>query len=383
MHILIAPNAFKNCLTAAEVADAIHDGLKESNLQFAAECFPIGDGGDGTGELITNKRNGTFNACYVSDPVGRKIKASFGLIDKGTTAVIEMADASGLRLLEKHELNPLKASSIGTGELMMRALDSGVKKIVVGVGGTATVDGGCGILKALGIRFLNEEQKELSAMPDSLHDLHSIDVSGLDERLLDCEVVVLCDVDNKLVGEEGAATIFGPQKGASQSDVEKLEMALTTFATVAFEQTGKDLSLLKSGGAAGGTAAGLYAFLNAKLVNGIDYFLELTDFDNALQKAAVVITGEGGIDEQTLNGKGPFGVASRAKRKGIPVIGLAGKVPIKTSETMRQYFDVLLSIGHEPSDLDSAMTCTFENLKRTAKELGNLVSLRTNCKTER
>lgn len=383
MHILIAPNAFKNCLTASEVAEAICCGLAKSELKFTSECFPIGDGGDGTGDLITKKRNGVTIPWDVHDPLRRKIKSSFGLIDEGQTAIIEMADASGLRLLSKDELNPLIASSYGTGELIKRALDSGVKKIIICVGGSATVDGGCGILQALGIRFLNANGEEISASPQSLTNLSAIDVSGLDKRILDCEVIILCDVDNKLLGIEGAASVFGPQKGAVGSDVERLEEALGKFAAIAFEQTGKDLSTIRSGGAAGGTAAGLYAFLNAKLVNGIEYFLELTDFDRALQKSDVVITGEGSIDEQTLNGKGPFGVACRAKWKGIPVIGLAGKVPIEMSKNMQQYFDVLLSIGHEPSDLTSAMRNSRKNLKRMANEVGRLLALRTNFNTKR
>jgi glycerate 2-kinase len=378
MHILIAPNAFKNCLSATAVAEAILQGLKKSTLQFTAECFPVGDGGDGTGELIIKQLNGATIFTEVHDPLGKKIKSSYGFIMESKTAIIEMADASGLRLLSKKELNPLKASSYGTGELIKQALDRGAKKIIIGIGGSATVDGGCGILKALGVRFLDSERKELPVLPEDLLNLNAIDFTGLDARIADCEIIVLCDVDTMLLGKNGAALVFGPQKGATQNDLEVLEKTLERFANIIIQQTGKDLVSLKSGGAAGGVAAGLYAVLNAKLVNGIDYFLNLTEFDKAIQRTNMVITGEGSIDEQTLNGKGPFGVAYRAKCKDIPVIGLAGKVPIEISNNLKKYFDVLLSIGNQPSDLDSALACTSENLKRTAKEIGSLLTLRIN-----
>lgn len=375
MHILISPNAFKHSLNAAEAAIAIQQGLMQSKLDCKCECFPIGDGGDGTGELIIKRCGGEFVDTETHDALERKIRASFGLIDEGKTAVIEMADASGIRLLKTDELNPLHATSFGTGEQIKIALDKGAKKIFVGMGGSATVDGGCGILKALGIRFLNAQKQDLTALPGGLTELASIDVSKLDERILDCGVVVLCDVDNILLGDQGSAAIFGPQKGASVDDVKKLDAALGRLTEVALQQTGKDMSAIKYGGTAGGAAAGLYAFLNAELVNGIDHFLELTGFDTALEKTNLVITGEGSIDEQTLQGKGPFGVAYRAKLKGLPVIGLAGKVPIERNNNLQKYFDVLMSIGHQPFDLTTALACTAANLTRTSTELGNLLAI--------
>jgi len=378
MHILISPNAFKHSLNAEEAALAIQQGLMQSKLQCECECFPIGDGGDGTGELIIRKCGGEFVNAATHDALGRKINASFGLIDEGRTAVIEMANASGIRLLQPDELDPLHATSFGTGEQIKAALDKDAKKIIIGMGGSATVDGGCGILKALGVRFLNAAKQELQELPASLTELASIDVSGLDERILDCEVIVLCDVDNILLGDQGSATIFGPQKGASVDDVKKLDSALGKLAEVALQQTGNDMSAIKYGGTAGGAAAGLYAFLNAQLVNGIDHFLDLTGFDTALDKTDLVITGEGSIDEQTLQGKGPFGVAYRAKLKGVPVIGLAGKVPIERNKNLQKYFNVLLPIAHQPSDLATALACTAGNLIRTSAELGNIFAMQKN-----
>ena len=374
MNILIAPNAFKNSVTAEEAAFAIQEGFMQSKLDCRCECFPIGDGGDGTGELILKKCNGKNIEVNAHDALGRKIKSSFGLIDNGETAVIEMASASGLRLLNSQELNPLFAISFGTGEQMKAALDKGVKKIILGMGGSATVDGGCGILKALGARFFNAEKDELINLPGSLGDLVNIDLSGIDKRISTCELVVLCDVDNLLLGSNGAAAMFGPQKGANPEAVKKLDAALTRLSQVLKQQTGKDISTIKYGGTAGGAAAGLFGIINARLVNGINYFLDLTGFDSALREKDLVITGEGSIDEQTLQGKGPFGVAQRAKSKGIPVIGLAGKVPKVVDKKFREYFDALLPIATQHSDLQTALKETSNNLKQTACSLGNALA---------
>jgi glycerate kinase len=375
MHILIAPNAFKNSLTAGAAAQAIEKGLKLSPLECTTQCFPIADGGDGTASLIIQQLQGTLIQTEVHDPLGRLITASFGLIENGLTAVIEMADASGLRLLKQDELNPLRATSFGTGELIKAALDKGVNQILIAMGGSATVDGGIGILKALGARFLDVDGQELINLPESLVDLHEVDISQMDQRLSNCEIIVLCDVDNMLLGEKGAAAVFGPQKGADADGVKKLDVALARWANITRESNGKDMAAIKYGGAAGGASSGVYAYLNARLVNGIDHFLTLTGFDEALAKSDLVITGEGSIDEQTLQGKGPFGVASKAKLKGLPVIALAGKVPSQENGQLSEYFDVLLAIGNQPTDIASAIKNTEQNLIRTTHEIAKLISL--------
>ena len=376
MHILIAPNAFKGSLDATAAAEAIRNGLRQSKLKCTSECFPVGDGGDGTAILLIQKCGGTIVPAEVHDPLGRKIRAAFGLIDNGNTAVIEMADASGLRLLRHEEFDPLHATTFGTGELIRCALDRGVNKIIIGIGGSATVDGATGILQALGVRFLNAGGKILSNLPEDLAGLESIDLSGLDQRISRCTLTVLCDVENSLLGEEGAAKVFGPQKGATGPAIKKLEAALAKLRDVLFRQTGKDLAVIKHGGAAGGVAAGLQGFLNATLVKGIDYFLDITGFEDALQKADLVITGEGSIDEQTLRGKGPFGVALRAREKNVPVIGLAGRVALEADAPLRQYFIQLLAIGHASVEMDKAMQNTAQDLQRTAMELGNQLAVK-------
>lgn len=375
MNILIAPNAFKDSLQAGAVAQAIKKGFTQSKLICTCECFPIGDGGDGTADLLIEKCNGTFVNTTVRDALGRKISTTYGLIDKGDTAIIEMANATGIRLLQQEELKPLSATSYGTGEQIKLALDKGVNKIIIGMGGSATVDGGVGILKALGVRFLDEEGHELLILPEDLVNLASIDLSGLDKRILNCELVVLCDVENPLLGKEGAAAVFGPQKGASIDDIEKLNKSLSKLSKIILKTTKKDISQIKFGGTAGGAAAGLYALLNAQLVKGIDYFLEFTDFNTALEKTDLLITGEGSIDEQTLQGKGPFGVAYMAKLKSLPTIAFAGNVPLTEKHTLNQYFDALIPITNQPMELNNALPMTEENLIRTATMTGNLLAL--------
>ncbi len=378
MNILIAPNAFKNSLTAQESADAIKEGLKRSKLVCSTECFPIADGGDGTGLLIVEKCRGVWHEYEVRDPLGRLIKAPIGFIDNGKTAVIEMADSSGIRLLHSSELAPLKSSSFGLGEMIIHSLDREVNRIIIGLGGSATVDGGMGLLSALGVCFLDIHGTPLNPIPQSLLNMTDIDTSGIDQRILNCKLTVLCDVDNPLLGDQGASAIFGPQKGATAADIIHLESALRNLAVIAFKKTGKAMHDIKFGGAAGGTAAALYSFLNADLVNGAEHFLKLTGFQKSLANADLLITGEGSLDEQTLKGKGPYAVARLAKDQNIPVIGIAGKVPLERNLSLEKFFDVLMPIGHQPSDLDTAITFTASNLIRTSTALGNMLSLSKN-----
>jgi glycerate kinase len=378
MQILIAPNAFKHSLSAEQAASAIEKGFLQSKLDCQCELFPVGDGGDGTGELLIKRLEGKIVTTEVHGPLGKKINASFGLIDGDKTAVIEMANASGLSLLKKEELDPLHATSFGTGEQIKAALDRGVKKIIIGMGGSATIDGGTGILRALGLRFLNAKGEELKGGPVFLNELATIDPFSMDKRVKDTVIVVLCDVNNLLLGEKGAAAVFGPQKGASTGDVQILDKALTRFSDITFQQMEKEIATVKHGGTAGGAAAGLCAFLNAKLVNGIEYFLELTKFNGSLGKADLVITGEGSIDEQTLHGKAPFGVARAAKQKGKRVIAFAGKIPSTTNPALNKYFDELISINPEPVELETALAEAEKNLIRTAMEKGDLLAANDN-----
>jgi len=380
MHILIAPNAFKNSLTAPEVAKAIAEGLLEGGFTGSMECFPVGDGGDGTASLIVQRFGEYFIDVESHDPLGRKMKASVGLIDQGTTAVIEMADTSGLKLLKQEERDPMHATSFCSGELIRAALDQGVRKIILGVGGSATIDGGSGALQAMGVRFLDQSGNEILGLPENLTKLETIDICGIDQRIFGAEFIVLCDVDNFLLGEKGAASVFGPQKGASANQVFQLESGLERLRDVTFRQTGSDMNSLRHGGAAGGISAALNVFLNARLVQGIEYFLDMSGFDNNLEKTDILITGEGSIDAQTLEGKAPYGVARRAKKKNISVIGLSGSIPSTTNKELDCYFDVLLSINEPDEDFKTSILHTAENLRRTSCRLcRSLDSVLKNC----
>ena len=257
----------------------------------------------------------------------------------------------------------------------MAQQDRHVSSIIIGLGGSATVDGGIGILSALGIKFRDAEGAELPALPINISRFRQIDSSSFDSRILNCQITVLCDVDNLLLGEQGSAAIFGPQKGASPSDIQILDMALTNLKDLALQSIGINMNEILHGGAAGGIAAALFTFLNARLVNGAEHFLELTAFEKRLKNADLLITGEGCLDEQTLQGKGPFAVAKLAKEYGIKVIGIAGSVPLNENADLNRYFDIVMPIGNQPTDLQTAMNFTAPNLIRTASVIGKFLSL--------
>ena len=375
LPLLITLGLLATNLWAEDAAKAIKLGLEKSRLVCTYTVFPIADGGDGTAELIIKKRDGIISNEKVHDPLGRLISASYGLIDDGKTAIIEMAAASGIRLLKTEELNALHATSFGTGELIKLALKKGVTSIVIAMGGSATVDGGTGILKALGFDFLDEKGVSLNTLPLNLTELHSINTTAVDQRIFNCTINILCDVDSHLLGKDGAAAVFGPQKGAKPEDVIQLDSCLKKLAEIIFKQTGKNIGDIKYGGAAGGAAAGLYGLLNAQLVNGARHFLDLTGFEEAVKNNDFVITGEGSLDEQTLHGKGPYAVACVAKKYSIPVIAVAGKIPFHAIEHLHKYFEVLLPINNEAYNIDVAIGNTKINLIRTAEEIGNILTL--------
>lgn len=374
--MVIAPNAFKGSLPAEKVADCIAKGIRQSGLVCSLKLIPVADGGDGTARLIAKEMNSKAVSVPVPDPLGRLVNASFGWVEDTRTAIIEMSDASGIKLLKKEELNPLIANTKGTGELILAALDQGAQKIIIGVGGSATVDGASGLLRALGVDFKDENGKKIENLPEGLSKLKSIDIVGLDKRLKSCAITVMCDVKNTLLGENGSAVIFGPQKGATEKDVRHLEKCLERLNQVAEATLNVSMSSMTYGGAAGGVAAGLAAFLGAELVSGIEFFLDVVNFDEALKDTDIVITAEGSLDLQTLEGKGPFGVARRAKNKKIPVIGLAGQIALHTDNKLRSYFDVILPIGHAPCSIEGAIANTRADLIRTSSELGNLLALK-------
>jgi glycerate 2-kinase len=375
MKILIAPNAFKHSLPADQVAEAIRDGFTKSGLNFECSLFPIGDGGDGTGRLLCNYLKAETISLMVRDPLGRQVASSFGFLPATMVAIIEMADASGIRLLTREELNPMKASSFGTGQLMKHAIEVGAKKIILCIGGSATVDVGLGLLEALGAKFFDLDDRQINAIiPADIDRLARFEIGEASDFMRHCTLEILCDVKNPLTGEQGAARIFGPQKGARETDVSQLEFWISKWCELVIKKTGKDISTLTHGGAAGGVSATLHGLFASSLMNGIEYFLDVTDFRQALADADVVITGEGRLDEQTLEGKGPFGVASIAKEHGKLVVGLAGSVADDISMRMRSYFDALIAITPEGMEQSDALKATRLNLVRSAETLAHSLS---------
>ena len=376
MHILIAPNAFKNSISAAGAAEAIFAGLKKSGLDFNADLFPVADGGDGTAELLQQRLEAESIPVKVTNPLGKLIDTHFGWLEKRNVAIIELANASGLRLLDPSTYDPIRANTRGTGQIILRALELGAGEIVLAIGGSATVDGGTGILTELGIRFLDSGRQQISDLPGGLSRLADIDDSGLDPRVSRTRFTVLCDVSNPLLGEYGAAKIFGPQKGASPGDVMLLEAGLAQFCDCSLRISGKDMNALEFGGAAGGVAAGLAIWLKADLVNGIKYFLQITSFSQVIQNMDLVITGEGRLDHQTIQGKAPFGVAQAAIEKNIPVVAMAGQVADEDRNLLGEFFNEIIGIYAQATDIEQAIKDTAKNLEEVARLLGNRLKSR-------
>jgi glycerate kinase len=379
MKIIIAAGALKHSLSATAAADAIARGLRRSGLVAELVLLPIADGGNGTLDaFIAGNTEGDRRAMLVADPLGRPVEAAFGRV--GDTAVIEMALASGLELLRDDELDPLRASAYGTGQLMLAALESGAWRMIVGMGGSATVDGGAGCLQALGVRLLDAEGKEIPAGVGggSLHLIQRIDASGLDPRWRDVEMIIASDVDNPTLGEEGAAAVFGPQKGASPEQVEVLEANLTHFFTLIHEQLGVDVRDTSGGGAAGAFSAGLMAFLGGRIESGIDLILDLRGFDEQLVNADLVITSEGRMDAQTIHGKGPIGVAQRARQHGVPTVALVGGLEVDETLLHEAGLWAALPIVNAPMPLEKALANADALVEAAALRLGYLLQMDKN-----
>ena len=373
-RVLVAAGAFKQSLTAAEACDAIARGLAESDLNVIIERLPIADGGNGTLDAFL-VAGGERVRVEASDPLMRPIEAEYGLIDGGRAAVIEMALASGLELLQPAELNPLAATTYGTGQLMAHALSRGVERLIIGLGGSATVDGGMGCLSALGVKLLDERGKAIPLGGGGLARLRDIDAADMDARWRDVEVVIASDVENPTLGEKGAARIFGPQKGADEAMVETLERNLRHCFTLVHERLGVDLRSAPGGGAAGAFAAGLMAFLNCRIESGIDLVLARNRFDERLADCALVITGEGQIDAQTLDGKGPLGAARRAAAKGVPTVAIVGGLNIDDCELHEAGVQAAFSIVDKPMPLEDALAKAEDLARRAALRLGYALRL--------
>lgn len=371
MKLVAAPNALKGSLTPFQAAAAIATGARRAIPDVEVVELGIADGGDGTAEVVCRARGGTFRELQALDPLGRPRSARYGWLDDGT-AVIDVATASGLALLEPGEQSPLTASSFGTGQLLRAALAASAQRIVLGVGGSATVDGGAGILEALGARLLDADGRCLPRGGGALQSLARVDVSQLDERARQVTLEIACDVDSPLLGEHGAARLFGPQKGASPGDVEQLERGLRHFSAIVARDFGRDVQSAVSGGAAGGIAAGLFGVLGARLLPGVDLVLDAVGFEQALAGATLCITAEGLLDRQSLRNKGPFGVARRAAAVGVPVVALGGGIASDVTDRDFPAFAGMFSICARPMSLAEAMRDAGPLLEATAERVVRL-----------
>ncbi len=382
MKIVVAPDSFKGSLTAAEAARAMEAGIRRVCPDADVTLIPMADGGEGFVEAVLLATGGRIETARVLNPVGEHLEARYGICEDDTTAVIEMAAASGLTLLSPEQRNPLITTSYGTGELICRVLDAGCRKILVGIGGSATTDGGAGMAQALGARFFGSGNKAIEEplAGGRLNEIERIEMANLDLRIAQCEIVVACDVDNPLLGPRGAARIYGPQKGATPAQVEMLEKNLSHFAQLikrdVGRDVGRDVSDIPGAGAAGGLGAGLMAFCGATLRSGVELIMEIVQLEKRLQGADLVLTGEGRSDAQTISGKAPWGVAQAAKQAGIPVALLTGEIGEGAEQLYQHGIDVLFPIVIGPMTQHEAMAQAGELLTAATERLFRILRMK-------
>jgi len=380
MKIVIAPDSYKESLSATEVAQAIEKGFREIFPDAQYVSVPVADGGEGTVEAMIAATQGAEHTASVTGPLGERVDARWGMSGDGNTAFIEMAAASGLALVPPEQRNPLITTSRGTGELILHALEHGARNIIIGIGGSATNDGGAGMVQALGAKLCDANGTEIGHGGGSLISLNTIDISGLDPRLAACTIRVACDVTNPLTGEQGASRIFGPQKGATEAQIVELDSNLNHYADVIKRSLRVDVKNVPGAGAAGGMGAALMAFLGAELRSGIEIVTQALNLEEHIHDCTLVVTGEGRIDSQSIHGKVPVGVANVAKKYHKPVIGIAGSLT-RDVGVVHQYgidavFSALTSIG----TLEEAFRGAFDNIYRASRNIA--ATLRVGMLTE-
>ena len=375
MKLLIAPDSFKDCMSALNVARAVGRGFCRFLPETETRIVPMADGGEGTVESLIDATGGRKITVEVLDPLLRPVKSFFGITGDGTTAVIEMAAASGLELLKKDERNPWVTSTYGTGQLIRHALDRGCRKILLGIGGSATNDCGAGMASALGVRFLDSKGEEAGPGGGALSGIRNINMDALDPGIRESEILVACDVTNPLTGKSGASQVYGPQKGADPGMVTQLDAGLSHLSSLIRDQLGKEVADIPGAGAAGGLGAGLMAFLGGKLMKGFELVAGVVNLEEHIQWADLVITGEGRMDGQTRFGKTPFGVAHLARRYGTPVIGIAGSLGEGSEELLEHGFHALIPISEGPAGLQETIDQAGVLLERTGDRIGRLISL--------
>lgn len=374
MKFVIAPDSFKESLSAKQVCESIEAGFREVYPNAHYVHLPLADGGEGTVEVLMQGLQGEIRHALVSGPLGDPVNAKWALLDEGKTALIEIAAASGLDLIPAHQRDAARATTYGSGQLIKHALDIGVTKILLGLGGSATNDAGAGIVQALGGKLLNRSGEELAFGAQFIADIAQIDLSAIDPRCADVQMVVACDVANPLIGTEGASHVFGPQKGASSEQVKQFDQSLAQFCSLASNVTGVDHSATKGFGAAGGTPLGLSLLFDLELKPGIEMVLDVLKADDVLLGADLLITGEGQMDNQTLQGKTPYGIAKRAQVQGIPVIGIAGSLG-REIDALYSVIDSTFASVRSPQALQQVLAEARFNLTRTARNVAATLKL--------
>lgn len=375
MKIVIAPDSFKESLSAKEVCQSIEKGVSKIWNNADIIHVPVADGGEGTVQSLVDATGGKIIEQLVSGPIGEQVTAFYGVLGDGKTAVIEMAAASGLHHVPPAQRDAKITSSYGTGELILDALNQGATKLIIGLGGSATNDGGIGMLAALGVQFSDQNNQPVITNGAGLSSIHSIDISAMDDRLHHCEILVACDVDNPLCGPSGASATFGPQKGANEQDIEILDQGLAHYAQLVKKQLNRQIADIPGAGAAGGMGAALLGFTSARLKPGIEIVIETVELEAKLAGADLVITGEGRIDGQTVHGKTPMGVAQAAKKYQIPVIAMAGCVGDNYQAVYQCGIDAVFVAIPRAFSLDSAFAEAAINLENLAENVARTWSI--------
>src|SRR6056297_2676731 len=375
MKILVAPDSFKGSLTAMEVSENIKNGIHNYDSKIDIDLLPMADGGEGTVQSLVDATEGEIVEKKVTGPLGNKVKAFYGLLGDKKTAVIEMAAASGLPLVPEGKQNPLKTTTYGTGELIAAALDAGAQKIIIGIGGSATNDAGVGMAQALGAEILDKNGEQINFGGGSLNQIEQIKLDNLDSRLENVEILTACDVDNPLYGKEGAAYVYAPQKGADPEMVEKLDQNLRHFNEIVIKELNKNTNEISGADAAGGLGAGLVAFLDAELKAGVKIILDLINFEERLGNVDLVITGEGMLDGQSINGKTPVGVSRRSKKYGKPVLAIVGSLGKDVNNVLDEGIDSYYPIIDKPDSLKSIMNRSQELLINTTEQIIRTINI--------
>lgn len=367
MKVIISPDSFKGTLSSVEAAASIQRAIKQLDNSIETVCLPIADGGEGTLEAFVVSTNGTLIDATVLDPLGRVINAQYGVLGDGETCVIEMAQASGITLVSVEERNPLLSTTYGTGQLIEHALNKGFRKFIIGIGGSATNDAGIGMLHALGVKFLNKERELLPGFVSSLDQLAEIDCSAMHPLVEESQFTIACDVDNPLIGPNGATAVFGPQKGVNPDQIERFDHYLRCFADHVLHLTGIALHDLPGAGAAGGIGGAFKAFFPCIFKQGIDVVMEAVQFENHLKTAQLVITGEGMSDAQTLSGKAPMGIALASKKYDVPTILVSGFVEPTSYKALNALFAQVISVVGEGITSEQSRSQASEYLQKRIK----------------